>query len=124
MKTSPSKENDIMKSRFEKIIKVLMIALVAATVAGFVVMGLWNVLMPPIFGFHAIGFWQALGLLVLAKILFGGFHRHSHGGRGYWKRAMRERWEHMTPEERERFRQAMHERCGRRPFTAPIGPQS
>lgn len=107
-----------------KIVKVLMIAIVAATVIGFIVMGLWNALMPPIFGLRAISFWQALGLLVLAKILFGGFHRHSHGGRGQWKRAMRERWEHMTPEERERFRENMRTRCGPGPFAAPAGPQS
>ncbi len=107
-----------------KIVKVLLIATVAATVIGFIVMGLWNVLMPPIFGLRAIGFWQALGLLLLAKILFGGFHRHSHGGRGQWRRAMRERWEHMTPEERERLRENMRTRCGRSPFAAQAGPQS
>jgi hypothetical protein len=107
-----------------KIVKVLLIAVVAATVIGFVVMGLWNALMPPIFGLHVISFWQALGLLLLAKILFGGLHRHSHGGRGQWRRAMRERWEHMTPEQRERFRENMRTRCGRGPFAAPAGPQS
>lgn len=107
-----------------KIAKVLLIALVAATVVGFVVRELWNVLMPPIFGLHAITFWQALGLLILAKILFGGFHRHSHGGPPRWRRAMRERWENMTPEERERFRQNMQARCRRGPFAAPAGPQS
>jgi hypothetical protein len=107
-----------------KIVKVLLIALVAATVAGFVVMGLWNALIPPIFGLRSITFWQALGLLVLTKILFGGFHRHAHGGRGQWRRAMRERWEHMTPEERERFRENMQARCRRGPFAAPAGPQA
>ncbi|HEX7158168.1 MAG TPA: hypothetical protein VF214_04100 [Edaphobacter sp.] len=107
-----------------KIANILLIGLVAATVAGFVVMGLWNALIPPIFGLRAIGFWQALGLLVLAKVLFGGFHRHSYGGRGHWRRAMRERWERMTPEERERFRETMQGRCRRWPFAAPAGPQS
>jgi hypothetical protein len=106
-----------------KIAKVLAIAVVAATVAGFVVMGLWNALIPPIFGLRAIGFWQALGLLVLAKVLFGGFHRHSYGGRGHWRRAMRERWEQMTPEERERFRATMQGRCRQGPFATPAEPQ-
>jgi Ca2+/H+ antiporter, TMEM165/GDT1 family len=106
-----------------KIAKVLLIAVVAATVAGFVVMGLWNALIPPIFGLRAIGFWQALGLLVLAKLLFGGFHRHSPDGGGHWRRAMRERWEQMTPEERERFRATMQGRCRRGPFAAPVEPQ-
>ena len=108
----------------ERIVKVLLIALVAATVCGFVVMALWNALVHPIFGLNTITFWQALGLFVLAKILFGGFHRHSPGGRGHWRRAMRERWEHMTPEERERFRETMQSRCRRGPFAEPAKPQS
>ena len=99
-----------------KAIKVLLIAAVAVTVFGFIVQGLWNALIPGIFGWHTITFWQALGLLILSKILFGGFHRHS-GGRREWKNRMRERWEHMTPEEREKFREGM--RCGRRPVATP-----
>lgn len=106
-----------------RIIKVLLIALIAATVCGFVMMALWNALIPQIFGMHTITFWQALGMFVLAKILFGGFHRHSHGGRREWRRMMRERWEHMTPEERERFRETMQSRCRRSPFAAPAKPQ-
>ena len=42
---------------------------------GWVVMALWNWLMPDLFGLKAIGYWQAWGLLVLCKILF-------HGGSG------------------------------------------
>ena len=53
--------------------KVLLFVALAATVFSFVVMWLWNWLMPVIFGLHAISFWQALGLLVLSKILFSGF---------------------------------------------------
>ncbi len=102
-------------------LKIAVIVLVAAAVLGFVVKGLWNALLPPIFGWHLITFWQALGLLLLSKILFGGFHRHGGGGRNQWKRRMKERWEHMTPEERERFRTGM--RCGREPFAAPVEPQ-
>ena len=103
-----------------KAIKVLLIAVVAVTVFGFVVKELWNALMPGIFGWRMITFWQALGLLVLSKILFGGFHRHG-GSRKPWGNRMRERWESMTPEEREKFRQGM--RCGRRPFATSAGPQ-
>ncbi len=56
---------------------------------GEMVMRLWNWLLPPLFGWHQITFWQALGLLALCRILFGGFGRHgsralqfppSHGG--------------------------------------------
>ena len=50
-----------------------VLVLLAAAVMSFVVMGLWNWLMPPLFALHRISFWQALALLLLGKILFGGF---------------------------------------------------
>jgi hypothetical protein len=86
-------------------------------VIGFAVMSLWNWLMPAIFGWHSIGFWQALGLLIFSKILFGGF-RGRPGWRGHWRGRMLERWQKMTPEEREKFRETMRHRCG------PFGPPS
>ena len=63
-----------------------------------------------IFGLRPIGFWQALGLLVLSKILFGGFHRHE-GKDMHWRRRMLERWEQMTSGERERFRSDIRRGC-------------
>jgi hypothetical protein len=75
-------------------------------IGGEVVMHLWNWLLPPLFGWKTLGFWQALGLLALCRILFG--HHGGHGGRGpgrHWK----DRCKKMTPEEREKFRQAMDE---------------
>lgn len=95
--------------------KIALFVLIGATAFGFIVKALWNVLMPPIFGWHTITFWQGLGLLLLSKILFGGFHRHGGGGNN-WGRRMKERWENMTPEERETFRKGM--RCGRSPFAS------
>jgi hypothetical protein len=86
---------------------VLGVLVVAAL--GFVVMGLWNGLLPPLFGFKAIHFWQAVGLLVLSRILFGGFHGHHGHGFRHRQRQM-QRWESMTPEERERFRQGLRGR--------------
>jgi hypothetical protein len=71
---------------------------------------LWNWLLPALFtGAHLITFWQALGLLLLSRILFGTWH--SKGGRGGGRR-WRRKWEAMTPEEREAFRQRMATRCG------------
>jgi hypothetical protein len=102
-------------------IKIAVFAAIATVVFGFIVKSLWNVLMPPIFGWHTITFWQGLGLLVLSKILFGGFHRHGGGGGNRWRQRMKDRWDHMTPEERERFRGGM--RCGRAPFTASAETQ-
>lgn len=88
-------------------------------IGGLLVMQLWNWLLPALFGWRLITFWQALGLLVLCRILFGGFHGHG-AGRAGWRSRMRERmaerWEQMTPEEREKARQRWG-RCG--PFEPP-----
>lgn len=98
-------------------IKIAIVGIIAIGLFGFVVMGLWNWLMPPLFRLPAISFWQAVGLIVLSKILFGGFHGH-HGRRTHWRHRMRERWEHMTPEEREKFRQGV--RHGSSPTTTEL----
>jgi hypothetical protein len=94
--------------------------LVFIFIGGEVVLHLWNWLLPPMFGWPQIGFWQALGLLLLCRILFGG-----SGWRGpvrsnirrRMEERMAERCESMTPEERERFRQRMRERWGFGPST-------
>jgi hypothetical protein len=86
--------------------------LVAFVVFGFVTMQLWNWLMPAIFGLRAISFAQAIGLVLLSKILLSGF-RPPWAGRRHWRQRMEERWAHMTPEERERFRDGVRGRCGR-----------
>jgi hypothetical protein len=91
--------------------KFVLFAMLVAVVLSLVVMSLWNWLMPALFALHRIGFWQALGLLVLAKILFGGL-RGRHGSLVGWRGRMMERWAQMTPEEREKFREGMSGRCG------------
>ena len=97
-------------------LKIAFFVVLVALVLSFVVMSLWNWLMPALFGLRVISFWQAMGLLVLCKILLGGF-RGRPGGGMHWRRRMMERWEQMTPEEREKFRQGMRGRC--RPFEPP-----
>jgi hypothetical protein len=89
---------------------VLAILLFIA-IGGEVVRQLWNWLLPGLFGWRQITFWQAIGLLALCRILFGGFGGHGSHRSGF-RRRMAERWGHMTPEERERFRQGMRGRCG------------
>jgi hypothetical protein len=74
---------------------------------GEIVMRLWNWLTPELFGWRQITFWQALGLLTLCRILFGGLSGHG-GPRS--SRRMREGWGKMTPEEREKCRQAFQDR--------------
>jgi hypothetical protein len=88
----------------------LMLPLMLLVFAGliWVVNSLWNSLMPAIFGLGAITYWQALGLMVLCWILFGGFRGRSGGGG--WRYGMRRRFERMTPEEREEFIQGLRSR--------------
>ena len=102
------------------------VAFVAAV--SFVVMMLWNALVPRLFSGPAIQFWQAAGLLVLSRILVGGLRgRGGHGWRhrgwhGRWGRMSPEqrervreglaRWKDMTPEERAEFRKGFGGRCG------------
>jgi len=87
-------------------------------IGGEVVMHLWNWLLPSLFGWREITFWQAIGLLALCRILFGGLS--SHGGpRSGVRRRMRDRWQKMTPEEQAKFREAMRQRCGG--FREPTG---
>lgn len=80
--------------------------LLFVAVGGEVVLHLWNWLVPPIFGLRQITFWQAVGMLALCRILFGGH--------GFCRSSSRRR----TPEERERFRQVMRRRFGFGPSTS------
>ncbi|MBN3756591.1 hypothetical protein G3N95_26895 [Paraburkholderia sp. Tr-20389] len=95
-----------MKFRIRCVGKILLV-LVGIGVLGFAVMSLWNWVMPALFvGARAIDFAHALGLLVLSRILFGGFRGHGGWrGRRHWRK-----WEAMTPEERERFQAAWQSR--------------
>ena len=110
------------RHRLFKGIKIIFFVALACAVFGFAVRELWNALIPPIFGGHTITFWQAVGLLVLSKIFFGGFHRPSRGGREQWRQRAKQRMEQMTPEQREQFRMGMRF-CGRGPVAAPAEPQ-
>lgn len=79
-----------------------LFGLVFIVVFGGCVMLLWNWLMPELFGMSSIGFWQAAGLLILCKILFGGLcGNHNHHRCHHHDNKLRERWEKMTAEERE-----------------------
>jgi len=108
-----------MRKRWFFIAPLVVVGMVGfAFLFGWVVMQLWNWLLPPLFGWHTLTFWQALALLVLCHILFGrfgprGFHRQ------HWRHRMRERWERLTPEERERMRQRWGARCGYGPAASP-----
>jgi hypothetical protein len=99
------------RNRILRGMKFALMGVTAAAAFNFLFMSLWNWVTPAVFGWRAIDFWQSLGLLVLSRILFGGFRR-GPGSSMRWRRRMFERWERMTPEERERFRRGMRGGCG------------
>ena len=110
----------------KKAIKVLVIVTVAILLFGYIVMSLWNAILPSVLHVGTISFGQALGILVLTKILFGGFHGGWRRGGGPggppWRQhmsGMKEKWMNMTPEEREKFKQDWSNRCAgwRKPST-------
>lgn len=88
--------------------------LAAVAVAGTVVMLLWNAIIPGLTGWQLITWPKAVGLLVLCRLLFGGFRgRHCHGGPPWHQRGhFREKWESMSEEQRTALRERMQKRCG------------
>jgi hypothetical protein len=100
--------------RARRIAGIVLIAIAGIFICGSLVMLLWNALLPSLFNFPVITFWQGLGLMLLSKLLFGGF-RGGGWGRGHqWKHKMQEKMSNMTPEEREKFKQEWRNRCGHR----------
>ena len=115
-----------MTSRKRKLFWMIPAAIVGIAlfilIGGEIVMRLWNWLLPALFGWKQIGFWQAVGLLALCRILFGS-HGFRGGSRSHARHRIRERmnerWAQMTPEERERYRQSRRGRCG---YVPPQNP--
>jgi hypothetical protein len=86
-----------------------LILLAVIAVSGWMVMLLWNAVMPAILtNLHPIDYWHAVGLLILCRILFGGFR---DGGRSHRRRHWR-RWEAMTREERNQFKRSFETLSG------------
>ena len=104
------------RNRIRRGLKFALFGTLAVAAVSFIFMNLWNWLVPSVFGWRSISFWQGLGLLALSRMLFGGF-RGRPGASMHWRRRMIERWEQMTPGERDKFRQGMRGGCG--PFGLP-----
>lgn len=84
---------------------------------GGVVMLLWNAILPKVANVSPLNFWQAVGLLALSRILFGGFRfgRPGGGGPAFNRRKQwREKWMNMSEEEKAEFKAKWRERCGRK----------
>ena len=91
---------------------MFVVALAVLALLGLAVMLLWNALVPALFRGPALQYGQAVGLLLLSRLLFGGLR--GRGWHGHWRARMwRESWERMTPEERARMRERFLSRCGR-----------
>ena len=97
----------------KKFIFIPFLAIGAIALLGYIVMQLWNNILPDVLHTGTITYWQALGIFVLAKIIFG----FGHGGRGRgnapWMKYRMERFKNMSPEEQQRFREEMRARCGK-----------
>jgi Ca2+/H+ antiporter, TMEM165/GDT1 family len=103
-----------MRGRFKerKFLFIIPFVLLVLTVITGVVMLLWNNVLAVVLHISTVSFWQALGILALSKILFGGF-RGAQWGKHQWKKKMMQRWDGMTAEEKEKFRGEWEKRCGR-----------
>jgi hypothetical protein len=79
-------------------------------VFGFAVMYLWNGILTPVLGVGIITFWQAIGILILSKILFGCF-KGGHSHHKYHGHHIKEKMMQLSPEEREKMYAEYKERC-------------
>lgn len=97
------------RSKLGKVFMILICVAAFISLFSYIVMSLWNAILPDVLHVTTITFWQAMGILVLSKILFSSFG--GWGGRKHaWKRKMEERWGNMNDEERERFRSSLKSR--------------
>ncbi|MFN8347303.1 MAG: hypothetical protein U0X91_20030 [Spirosomataceae bacterium] len=95
-----------------------LMAAAAVLLMGAVVRFLWNAILPALIGVSVISYWQAVGLLVLCRILFGNFGRGGMGRpprweskRGFQGGQWRNKWADMTEEEREKLKEEWRRRC-------------
>ena len=101
-------------SRPMRFLLFLPLFAIGVFIFGEVVMLLWNNVAAPVLHLSTVTFWQALGILVLSKILFSSFSGRGGGpGRYAWRRRMMKNWSAMTPEEKEKFKEQWRDQCGR-----------
>ena len=114
------------QSRFPRFFFFLLFALAFLLPIGFLVMALWNNILVALVHFPLISFWQAIGLFILSRILFGGFPgKPGWAGRHRRKEMeeMRNKWFHLSPEEKTQFRQDWKNRYGRCGGQMPEAPE-
>lgn len=104
-------------------VKAVLVGALVILGLGWALMSLWNWLVPSLLGGSPVSLWQALGLLVLAKLLFTGW-RYRGGGchgryRRAWKKKFEDKWNQMTPEEQEHFKHNFTRQCYRWRWSEP-----
>jgi hypothetical protein len=99
----------MVKNWMVGLFEVMLFVVIFIAGFGSAVFYLWNHLLPRLFGLPEIGFWQAVGLLALSWLLFGGWRGVPRGGR-HWRRPS-ERFEQMTTDQRERFVKGLEGGC-------------
>lgn len=81
----------------------------------FIIMSLWNAILPEVLDARTITYWQALGLFILSRILFGGFNCGGSkrcGRPGFGKAGFRQKFMNMSEEEKIAFKERWKNRCG------------
>lgn len=88
-----------------RILKYALLVVAGIGILSYLVMHLWNWILPASAGWNPISYWQAMGLLVLSKILFSGWgNGKSKWKQSQWKSKMKEKWNNMSEDEREKFK--------------------
>ncbi len=115
----PREQNTTNMTTWKRPYLFPLFGIAAALLFGGLVMLLWNAIIPGLTGWALLTYPKAIGLLVLCRILFGGFHRC--GGGAPWRRGMmhggmhwRKDWAGMSDEERARLKEEWKKRCGPR----------
>lgn len=99
----------------KKIAGGIIIVFAMAAILSFIVMNLWNAIIPDLFNGPYITFWQSAGLLLLSHILLRGWGpwRYARGWKhNHWSKKLEEKLESLTPEEREKYKEMLRRRCG------------
>ncbi len=106
-------ENTNLNNRYKKFFFFIPLVLFGLSSISFVVMQLWNWLMPVIFQLPSISFFQAAGLFALSKILFSSFNFNGRNKKAAFKnQVIKEKMMHMSEEERQQFKEQWKKRCG------------
>ena len=117
-------KNTFSSPRFHplKVLFFIGVFIAIATALSWLVMFLWNAILPETVGVQPLNFWKAAGLLLLSKILFGGFGRGGGRGKGKgWghhksgnKHSWKNKWMSMDDDERKEAKTRWKEYCNRR----------